>query len=174
MRELNNTAGARGSRAAALEPAGMRGECPMRLVVNIMPGAMVMNRSRPQSVHLVVYGMVFPVDVKRRLVEAGLSWGPLMPRHGVPLDPPEGQDLDDARLLFRGMPLKCDVSLQEQGVVDGSELRMLRSRSSLQRGADQSGTQQLSARGGNHLSGAPRGLLMNPGLPAWQPGLARR
>merc|ERR1712100_535771 len=91
-----------------------------------------------------------------------------MPRDGGPNDSPEGQDMEGARLLFRGMPLRPDLSLQEQGVVDGSELRLIRSRNAFQRGAH-----DLRARGGNDSS-APRGLLMNPGLPAWQPGTARR
>merc|ERR1719491_650769 len=124
-----------------------------------MPGAMVMNGNRPETINLLVHGPVFVADIKRQLAEAGLSWGPLMPRDGGPLDPPEGQALEGARLLFRGMPLKTDLSLQAQGAGDGSELRLLRARTTFQRGAH-----ELRLRGGSD-PGAPRGLLMNPGMP---------
>lgn len=150
------------------EPAKLKRERPMHLVVNIMPGAMVMNGNRPETINLLVHGPVFVADIKRQLAEAGLSWGPLMPRDGGPLDPPEGQALEGARLLFRGMPLKTDLSLQAQGAGDGSELRLLRARTTFQRGAH-----ELRLRGGSD-PGAPRGLLMNPGMPAWQPGMTRR
>merc|ERR1712224_875426 len=63
----------RSSRRPA-EPAVLKGERPLHLVVNIMPGAMVMNKSRPEMINLMVYGPAFLVDIKRRLAEAGLSW----------------------------------------------------------------------------------------------------
>lgn len=158
----------RSARRPPAEPAKLKRERPMHLVVNIMPGAMVKSGSCPDSVNLMVHGPVFVADIKRQLAEAGLSWGTLMPRDGGPLDPPEGQSLEGARLLFRGMPLKADLSLQAQGVADGCELRLLRARTSFQRGAH-----ELRVRGGGELA-APRGLLMNPGLPPWQPGTTRR
>lgn len=147
-------------------PGVLRGQRPLHLSVIIMPGALVMNRGRSESINLLVHGHLFTADIKRRLAEVGFSWGPLMPRDGDPFESPE--DVEGSRFLFRGMPLKPDVTLQAQGVVDGSELRLLRARGAFQRGA-----QELRSWAGKELN-APRGLLMNPGLPRWQPALARR
>merc|ERR1719491_1913901 len=110
-----------------------------------------MNSNRSESATLLVYGPAYVDDVKHQLAEAGFSWGPLTRSEKGALDLPEGQGLEGARLLFRGMPLKPDVPLQAQGVVDGSELRLLRSRGAIQRGGH-----ELRSHYGHEL-GAPRG-----------------
>merc|ERR1719386_669842 len=98
-------------------------------------------------------------DVKRLLIAAGVSWGPLLPRDGGPADIAEDQTMEAARMLFLGMPLKEDVPLMEQGVCDGSKLRLLRARNPRQR---------LRNRGSSEGTwNAPRGLLMNPGTMTW-------
>jgi len=149
-------------------PEKLQKQRPIRLQINIMPGGMMANSNRPESASLLANGPIFVDDIKRRLVEAGLSWGPLMPRDGGSGNPPEGQSLDGARLLFRGMPLKLDVPLQAQGVSDGSELRLLRSRVAFQRRGH-----ELRSRSA-HGPSTPRGLLMIPGMPPWKPCLGRK
>lgn len=149
--------------SAPASPGTLRAPRPMHLVVKIMPGAFMASANHVGDVVLKVYGDASVADVKAKLAEAGLFWGPLIPRAGGPHDEHDIHDVDGARLLFRGMPLRSDRSLQSQGVADGSEVRLLRPRCV---------PQHLRSRTG-HEPRAPRGLLMNPGSPPWSPSLVR-
>eukprot|EP00929_Paragymnodinium_shiwhaense_P075040 TRINITY_DN38375_c0_g1_i1.p1 TRINITY_DN38375_c0_g1~~TRINITY_DN38375_c0_g1_i1.p1 ORF type:complete len:270 (+),score=24.47 TRINITY_DN38375_c0_g1_i1:92-901(+) len=66
--------------------------------------------------------------------------------------------LEGSRLLFKGVPLRPDVSLRDSGVIDGSVLRLL--------------PPVRESRSG-HVAAAQRGLLMTPGNKPWAPSSAR-
>lgn len=63
-----------------------------------------------------------------------------------------------SRLLFKGVPLRTEVSLEQLGIATGSTLRLLPGLRERRRGPALS---------------APRGLLMTPGNRPWAPSLAR-
>jgi hypothetical protein len=95
---------------------------PLRLNIKIRPGAI--GTCRADQVRLevsspsVVAGddnfnanQIFLTDVQRQLRDAGISWG---------------AELDRARFLFRGVELKSDKPLLEQGLRDGAELLVVK------------------------------------------------
>jgi len=126
----------------------------MRITVSIMPCAIT---NLPAQVHLDVHGTHTVRSVKRRLVKEGAAWGFY--------DGPTEQGVENARLLFCGSPLKPEVSLQAQGVSNGSVLRLMLARSGPTRGRLRSSR--------CYEATAPRGLLMNPCAGAWVPLDAR-
>jgi len=144
-------------------PSVMRKEPPLNLIVKIMPGALVTSAGKVDKVHLTVRGAAFVADIKDCLEREGVAWGHLGPATGGPHDEPENQGVQEARLLLQGAPLRLDLPVAAQGVRDGSELRLLRSRVH---------HHKVRARCG-HEPGAARGLLMNPGTPAWRAALVR-
>uniref|UniRef100_A0A7S4SWF3 Ubiquitin-like domain-containing protein n=2 Tax=Alexandrium monilatum TaxID=311494 RepID=A0A7S4SWF3_9DINO len=145
----------------------LRDNCQLRLTVKVMPGCHI--RAVGQVAVQVGAGDT-PEEVKQRLVDAGAAWGP-----------PDEQVADaalSARLLYRGMTLANDISLQAQGVIDGSMLRLLpamgRNRlRTLCDGRTWHHSHAAAAGPGRTLlpggSSSARGLLMNPGTRPWMP-----
>lgn len=139
----------------ALRPGGT-----LRLTVLVMPGAHVKTASK---VLLQVGAGDTPAEVKSRLAASGVACAP----HG------EQDATLAARLLYRGMTLAQGISLQAQGVADGSVLRLLPAElgknrlRSLCDGRAWHSTHAEPALGPAGGSSATRGLLMNPGTRPW-------
>jgi len=148
-------------RCVAVEPK-------MGITVLLAPGSVLRTASRAR---LEVRGSETAREVERRLAEAGAAWG------GPPGQKYVGSNNEPARLLFGGVPLASDVPLQEQGVEDGSVLRLLPAlggSSTRQPELRSHGSGGDWHKGSPGLGSTPRGLLMNPGSRTWTVALARQ
>mmetsp|Transcript_25636 Transcript_25636/g.45265 ORF Transcript_25636/g.45265 Transcript_25636/m.45265 type:complete len:191 (-) Transcript_25636:94-666(-) len=106
---------------------------------------------RSERIELEVSATETPADIQCRLGEVG----------GQPegLDAQRRDDVArEVRVLFNGVPLRSDSSLEAAGVRDGSEVRVIPALRNLRHG---------------HVHSAPRGLLITPGIRPFAPGLAR-
>lgn len=155
-----------GSRRAGAEPAILRKEPSLHVNVLISHGAVLRGSQWVDAVRLRLPPGSGPAEVWRLLVEQGIRWEPARPHGWDVAEELEDCRLNDggSRLLFKGMPLKQGIALTDQGVFEGSELRLLRTKGYPER---------LRSRSG-HEQGAARGLLMNPGAPPWAPVSARK
>mmetsp|Transcript_39098 Transcript_39098/g.110627 ORF Transcript_39098/g.110627 Transcript_39098/m.110627 type:complete len:287 (-) Transcript_39098:107-967(-) len=103
---------------------------PLRLTVRLLPAARMEHRDWPESAAVDVDAEATAADVRDKLAQMGLDWGPLAGRCWGEIDELGRQSgnvgIERSRLLHLGMTLKWDVSLKEQGVVDGSELKLHR------------------------------------------------
>lgn len=154
-------------RTVGAEPADLWKERPLQVVVRILPGAITGGAQWVDEIQLQLPPGADAAEVERLLAEQGLRWEPVRPRGWGAAESEEDCCVDsgNSRLLFKGFPLRRDGScLAEQGVAQGGELRLLRSRAFPER---------LRSRSG-HEPGAPRGLLLNPGAPRWTPALVRK
>jgi len=150
--------------AAAAGTSHARKPEVLHLVVLIMPGAMVRTTSK---VALDTLCTESSDEVKRRLAEAGVLWGPREEQ-----DP---ESVMKARLLFRGMSLASGIPLTSYGVTDGSVLRLLPAlgRERLRCSSDGEMWHRDTV-GGT----AARGVLMNPSTTpysakSWRPDTLR-
>eukprot|EP00445_Apocalathium_hangoei_P066163 CAMPEP_0204121242 /NCGR_PEP_ID=MMETSP0361-20130328/8091_1 /ASSEMBLY_ACC=CAM_ASM_000343 /TAXON_ID=268821 /ORGANISM="Scrippsiella Hangoei, Strain SHTV-5" /LENGTH=273 /DNA_ID=CAMNT_0051072517 /DNA_START=1 /DNA_END=822 /DNA_ORIENTATION=+ len=137
-----------------------------RISVRLVPGGVLRGEHWLGCLQLTLPSRATAADVFRRLQEEGVRWAPPRPH---PLEVAlmlEECRLDErsCRFLFKGMPLKLDMAVMEQGVFEGSELKLIKSRVHPER---------LRCRSG-HEPGAPRGLLLNPGAAPWIPSVARK
>jgi len=104
---------------------------PLRLNIKIRPGVVTTGACRTDHLRLEVpsqivvtdgervsytnIARIFLTDVQRQLLDAGIFWGSDLER-----------GLDGARFLFRGVELKPDAPLLEQGVRDGAEILVIK------------------------------------------------
>jgi len=137
----------------ALRPsASPRTPMKLRLTVQLGGGAKAADHNL-EKVDVEVMSSASVADVKKLLAEAGVGWA------GNERGP--DSSLAEGNLLVRGALLKPELTLQEQGVVDGSQLRLLKSRIS-----GQLRCQSL------HAPAGPRGILMN--AEGWEPKGTRK
>lgn len=127
--------------------------------VSITPEAVLPGGRHVNHVDMQLAGTAGTAEVKRKLVEAGVTWALFTPK-----ECPDSQGVEEARLLLRGLVLKPGSSLWEQGVRDGSELRLLQSHVS---------HASPKLRPVAHVSATPRGMLMT-GSRCWSPRAAPR
>jgi len=99
-------------RASASAP--MQRENVLNLMVLVMPGAVVRTATK---VSLEVSRTASADEVKRRMAETGVLWGPP--------DDQAAEAVAMARLLFRGMTLASGIPIMNYGVMDGSMLRLI-------------------------------------------------
>jgi len=123
-----------------------------------MPGAVVPSAARVGTIVLQLPADAATLDIKKRLKDEGLGWKQLMSRSWAVDDERGHGGLEAARLLHRGMPLRPDMPLQVQGVLDGEAVLLVRS---------SVGPTTLRSKSG-HEPSAPRGFLITPGAPPWQ------
>lgn len=131
------TSGAVPLKARALAPAGGRTRelgprqprpCArmFRLTVHLMPGSLMREKEWLQTISLEVSEDSTGDDVREQLARTRHDWGPLAPPCWGAISELHNVGVERCRLLYKGMPLKLEVPLKEQGIVDGSVLRVLR------------------------------------------------
>lgn len=154
-----------GYRAGA-EPSILQREPSLSITVKFLSGAVKRGGHWADTLELRLPTDATVADVERLLDEEGVRFEPSRPHGWEKAEQHADCQLGEgfSRLLLKGAPLRRDQALKEQGIRTGSELRLIKARAYPER---------LRTRSG-HEPRAPRGLLMNPGAPAWGPTLARR
>lgn len=99
----------------------------LQLTVHLMPGAFMRGKEWQDIISVEVCETASAGDVKECLSRLGCDWGPLAtPCWGAIHELHNAGVLERCRMLHKGMPLKLEASLKEQGVTNGGVLRLLR------------------------------------------------
>lgn len=97
-----------------------------RLTVHLMPGSVIREKEWLQTITIEASEDSTGDDIREQLVRTRHDWGPLAPPCWGAIHEAHNVGIERCRMLHKGMPLKLKASLKDQGVVDGSVLRVLR------------------------------------------------
>lgn len=130
----------------------------VRLGVRLMPTALRSNGRAVEKLE-VSLSLAEPAEaVLKLLLDAGLFW----PRAASSLGPAQEGGLREGHFLLNGKALSLDLPLQDQGVQEGSELRLVKGRRAMG---------QLACQG-VFAPRLPRGILMS--AEPWEPRTSRK
>lgn len=131
----------------------------VRLGVRLMPTALRSNGRAVEKLE-VSLSLAEPAEaVLKLLIDAGLSW----PRAASSLGPAAQEGgLREGHFLLNGKALSLELPLQDQGVQEGSELRLVKGRKAMG---------QLACQG-VFAPRLPRGILMS--AEPWEPRTSRK
>lgn len=151
---------------AGAEPAILQRAPRFDVVVRVMHGAVLKGAHWADQLWLSLSPDACVAEVEQLLMQGGVRFEPARPHDWAQAHEHEDCQLGEglSRLLLGGARLRRDVPLKEQGVTDGTELKLFRAKGFPER---------LRSREG-HEPRAPRGLLMTPGAAPWAPTAARQ